>query len=99
MFEAPDGRPYLNINELVAHTGLSTATIWRLKRAGKIPFYQPGGKGTLVKFPVNAIELAGHSHGPRASDSNVETASTKQLSGPRPKWMSPAQQNKYKKQE
>ena len=54
--DAMSSGKYLDVDELSAHTGFSPATIWRLKRSGKIPFVQPGGKGSLVKFPADALE-------------------------------------------
>ena len=86
-------KSYLDIDDLVARTGLSEATIWRLKRTGKIPFYQPGGKGGRVKFPVDAIEVAGLRI-PREAPADEDFASPKRLPGPRPKWMSSQPNNK-----
>ncbi len=37
-------KAYLDINELSARTGLSVATLHRLKNNGRIPCYQPSGK-------------------------------------------------------
>ena len=88
MSDAQDKMSYLDIKELVAITGLSEATIWRLKRAGKIPFFQPGGKGGRVKFPENAIELASRSETPSSVGADKENASSERLPGPQPKWMS-----------
>jgi hypothetical protein len=51
-----DKRTYLTAEELASAADVSTATIWRLKRDGKIPFFQPGGAGHLVKFPPDALE-------------------------------------------
>ena len=85
--ESQDTKSYLDINELVARTGLSEATIWRLKRAGKIPFFQPGGKGGRVKFPADAIEVPGQGIQPTRSES-TDSESTERLPGPLPKWMS-----------
>jgi predicted DNA-binding transcriptional regulator AlpA len=39
-----DHKAYLNIDELSRRAGLSLATLWRLKRAGKIPFSNLGAK-------------------------------------------------------
>ena len=85
-------KSYLDINELVARTGLSEATIWRLKRAGKIPFFQPGGKGGRVKFPADAIEVAGLETKPDSS-ATAGSESPERLPGPCPKWMSPGANN------
>ena len=92
MADSPNEKSYLDINELVAHTGLSEATIWRLKRAGKIPFYQPGGKGGRVKFPADAIEVADLKIQPESS-APTDSDSPERLPGPRPKWMLPGRNN------
>ena len=93
MADSHDAKSYLDIDELVARTGLSKATIWRLKTSGKIQFYQPGGKGTRVTFPENAIEVSSlnkESHLPvPANPEELE-----RLPGPSPKWMSPGQNHK-----
>ena len=95
MADSQNEKSYLDIHELIARTRLSRATIWRLKKAGKIPFYQPGGKGGRVKFPANAIESARLSvePGPAVAD---DTRPPERLPGPRPKWMSSHQHNKSK---
>jgi len=72
-------RDYFTIEELMARTGLSRATLWRLKRAGKIPVFQPGGKGASVLFPSNAIEQV-------VKQLPVDPNDTR-LSGRRPVWM------------
>jgi excisionase family DNA binding protein len=83
MAEAQDKTDYIDIVELSVRTGLSKSTLWRLKRAGRIPFYQPGGETCAVLFPPDAIEQATR---PAASDHGHDHGS-KQLSGPRPAWM------------
>ncbi len=88
-----DKKSYLNIGELIARTGLSRATIWRLKRAGNIPFFQPGGKGGRVKFPEDAIELAGQCETPNSVRHDDESVSLERLPGPQPQWMSPSSTN------
>jgi hypothetical protein len=84
-----DHEPPLNINELSHRSRLSVSTLNRLKKAGLIPFFQPGGKGSRVTFPPDAIELACAA---TASDQAVLAqvpASPKKLSGPSPKWLQP----------
>lgn len=73
--------PYLTRHELARRTRLSPATIQRLKDAGCIPFYQPGGKGGRVLFPPDAIERA-----QGAADDGGENGSGHRLAGPRPAW-------------
>ena len=92
--QATSDRDYLDVNELAARTGLSKATIWRLKRKRLIPFFQPGGKGTTVLFPKDAVEqvnqgseLTGGSATPKDQDC---------LPGPKPGWMSAAMHLKEK---
>jgi len=92
MAHSPDEKSYLDISELVARTGLSEATVWRLKRAGKIPFYQPGGKGGRVTFPANAIERGGLEIQTESSET-ADSDSPERLPGPCPQWLSPRPNN------
>ena len=88
--DSPHKNPYLDINELISRTGLSRATIWRLKRDGKIPFFQPAGKGGRVMFPEDAIEHAFAFHTPASVEDNG--GSSERLPGPQPGWMEPTRQ-------
>ena len=82
--ESPEARLYFDAKQLSQRCGLSITTIWRLKHAGKIPFYQPTGKNGRVLFPSDAIEqAAGDTPTPTPND-----ALSEELSGPRPRWMS-----------
>ncbi|WDI41069.1 helix-turn-helix domain-containing protein [Bremerella sp. P1] len=47
---------YLTAKELAKFTGISVATVWRLKGEGKIAFIQPGGPGSRVLFKYDALE-------------------------------------------
>lgn len=81
-------RRYLSIEELSAQSGLSPATLHRLKRQGKIPFYQPAGKRGRVLFPPDAIEQADQATSSSATkDSPGDAGNPSHLSGPRPAWM------------
>lgn len=51
-----DERRYLTLEELARVSGLSKVTLRRHWRAGKIPGHQPGGKGSRVLFPPDALE-------------------------------------------
>ena len=89
MSEPSVERDCLSARELSDRTGVSLPTIWRLKSAGKIPFFQPGGKGTVVRFPADAFEQgAAQSCAPSSHERNQD-----RLSGPRPAWMA-AEPNK-----
>jgi excisionase family DNA binding protein len=88
----PPGSPkeYLNASEFSARTGMSKSTIWRLKLAGKLPFYQPGGRNSLVLFPRDALELAATETAQSEPTEAISTTSKnkeKPLPGPRPDWM------------
>ena len=80
---AKEEKRHLNINELSKRSGLSATTIWRLKKDGKIPFFQPGGKGHKVCFPADAVEQAVKNQPP----SNSAGQGKARLSGPCPAWM------------
>jgi hypothetical protein len=86
---------HLTIEELSQRSHLSVATINRLKKAGLIPFFQPGGPNTSVRFPPDAIEqacanrLGGLCQHPAASTAHAP----KKLSGPIPKWKQPPKPN------
>ena len=83
-------RRYLNIEELSAQTGLSPASIHRLKKQGKIKFYQPAGKGGKLLFPLDALEQAAGAElfSVKAPDSAATaTENSSRLSGPCPAWM------------
>jgi predicted DNA-binding transcriptional regulator AlpA len=93
MSQPPTPVDYLDIHELVALTGYSVATIWRLKKAEKIPYYQPGGSGTKVTFPPDALARVDASPNQPLVP---EEETTERLPGPMPQWMSSAQQtNKH----
>jgi predicted DNA-binding transcriptional regulator AlpA len=77
----------LNIDELVERSGLSEATIWRLKNAEKIPFYQPGGKGSRVTFPPDALERNYSAQNPDEPSGNEPSSSSTINTGPKPDWM------------
>ena len=79
---------YLDVDELANRSGLSPATIWRLKAAGKIPFYQPAGKGGRVTFPLDALERTGQTETPTIPRETADRAPPEKLPGPRPQWMS-----------
>lgn len=102
----PTGAPaeqcqYLSKRELVKRSGLSAATVQRYVRAGKIPFYQPGGRGAKLLFPPNAIEAAVRQStadpqaatgvtvvGVYAGPATAQsTRGSGVLPGPRPRWL------------
>ncbi len=76
----------ITVEELSSRCRLSIATLHRLKRQGKIPFFQPAGKGGRVLFPADAIERAAALVA-APSNSLSSDGQPKHLSGPRPAWM------------
>ena len=100
---------YLSKKELVRVTGLSPATVQRLKDAGAIPFFQPAGPGGKLLFPPDAIEVArlqAAAAEPLASivsdasdvtsSRNVGGLTLPQLPGPRPRWQrTPSENQRY----
>lgn len=85
---SPDFKKTLvDIDALVERSGLSESTIWRLKRQGKIPFYQPAGKHGRVMFPEDAIELSQAKTVESDSHKKEISASEQPLPGPSPGWM------------
>ena len=53
-----DRQEWLSKAELASRTGLSPATIQRLKDADRIPYVQPAGKGGKLLFPPDALTRA-----------------------------------------
>lgn len=79
----------LTIEELSQRSRRSVSTLNRLKKAGLIPYFQPGGKGTLVTFPPDAIERACEATAGGLSVQVPDDTSHPKLSGPQPKWLKP----------
>lgn len=78
----------VDLKEFCSVKRLSPATVHRLKNAGKLPFYQPSGKGGKLLFPLNAIELAASAASAPSVPSDARIAGSQRLSGPPPKWLS-----------
>jgi hypothetical protein len=93
---------YLTPKQLSEQSGLSTSTLHRYKRDEKIPFFQPGGRGTKVLYPLRAIESAlSESHQEslvlhERSNTAGNGAASKQLPGPRPRWQNHQSQEPMK---
>ena len=87
--DRPQFAPQLvDLKEICGVTRLSPATIHRLKNAGKLPFFQPSGKGGKLLFPINAIELAASAASAPSVPSDAGITGSQRLSGPAPKWLS-----------
>lgn len=78
----------LTIQELSVTSRLSVTTLHRLKRQGKIPYFQPAGKNGRLLFPADAIERSiTVSASGRGDLSPSSTAKKDRLAGPSPAWM------------
>jgi len=85
-----NGGQLLTIEELRQKSRLSPSTIHRLKRQGKIPYFQPAGKGGRLLFPPDAVERAVDSVMSTTQPSSQTADETaRRLSGPSPAWMQP----------
>jgi hypothetical protein len=90
-----DNRKFLSPKEFVAVSGISLATVHRRLKSKQLPKYQPGGPGTRIMIPVDAIEISTPAadsgrNGQRISSTatNVGRTDKVHLSGRRPHWMS-----------
>jgi hypothetical protein len=78
----------LTTKELSARSHLSAATLHRLKRQGKLPYFQPSGPGGRLLFPADAIERCAKAvDSEQFIPSGSIDESRRHLSGRRPAWM------------
>ncbi len=82
MHNAQGNHGLVDIKALSVASGYSVAQLRRLARAGRIPCYQPAGKGGKLLFPPDAIQRSG-----QQSPAEPSASTKQQLSGPRPHWM------------
>lgn len=81
--------------EFATLTGLSIATVHRYRKAGKLPFLQPGGPGGRILIPANALDQFIHAVKVEASpgastEPAPNTGSVSKVaprSGPTPRWL------------
>lgn len=84
----PPQKHYLDIDELSTVSGLSTSTLRRYVRQGKIMALQPGGPGSRLLFRPDALEAAALL--PATPEIVTPAASGPgRLPGRQPGWMSP----------
>jgi len=82
-------RRFLTRKELSRQTGLSLATLQRYKDDEKIPFFQPGGRGARVVFPLDAIEAARRLQFQarlNPQQNNAMARPVARIPGPQPRW-------------
>jgi excisionase family DNA binding protein len=83
--------PYLTIQELAARVKCSISTIRRLKKAGVIVAFQPGGERHRMFFPMDAVErvcatTASAEPSLPSPAPDVPAESPRPLRGPAAKW-------------
>lgn len=79
-----DAKKYLSPQELAATSGFCLSTINRLKKEGKIAYLQPGGPGSKVLFPADAMDQL--THQPEPNSVVASSAGPKKLAGVKPAW-------------
>lgn len=87
-------RDFLSPHEFVARSGLSSATVRRYLRDGRLPSIQPGGPRCRVLIPVTALQsflTVKQVAGPNKTDRSPTVtkpaySSNKPLPGPKAKW-------------
>ena len=92
MNELPEPNDYLSLAQLAKVTGLSTSTLTRRFKEGKLFGFQPGGPRTRIVFPRNALDLAIQ---PVLQGRSLQTTSSSRLSGPAPRWAQGGRQQQH----
>ena len=79
-------RLYYTIKEAAQVLGLSVATVRRRIDDGTLPVFQPGGEGTAVRVPVDALKCATDTKSPAIESSPHDAKPKPRRKGPQPKW-------------
>lgn len=88
---------HVTIHEVAAVLHCSTKTVRRRVESGIIPAVQPGGKGTHLRFDLDAVLLAVHgASAGNQEESEPEETVQKPLPGPQPNWIERKQKIKRK---
>jgi len=78
---------FVSKKELCAVTGLSPASVERYRRAGKIPYWQPGGPGARVLYLLDAITtVTAACAAPVSPPTTISANSSRKRFGRRPSW-------------
>ena len=80
-------KKYLTIQEFSGICSLSVSTLRRRVLQGTIAFFQPGGPGTLLLFPCDALERSAREQPPSLSKFDELNPTPKRLPGRRPAWV------------
>ena len=79
---------WLTVEQFVAESGLSAATVRRRIKDGSLPVLQPGGKRTAVRISRSALEPSRITSAPIESVSFEPPISQKPPAGRQPHWRS-----------
>lgn len=74
----------LTAKDLAEALGVSLATVYRLKRDRRLPYFQPGGKRHFVRFPETLLETVTEATTDTAIGNEI---TEKPIPGPKPKWL------------
>ena len=67
--------------------GLSESTVWRRINDGSLPSYQPGGPGTAMRLPIEALTTKTQQPAAGPQETTPPPMETPPLRrGPRPRW-------------
>jgi excisionase family DNA binding protein len=86
---------YLSLAQFSTYSGLSQSTLRRRIRDGSLPAIQPGGPGTRLVIPRDALDrlrrqpplLGGGSEGGPRAALPATSDQPRHLPGPRPSWI------------
>lgn len=98
MSQTADGdqqSPFLSREEFAALAGISRATLGRYLKAGRVPFFQPGGPRHRMTIPRSALESLTVPAKSRervvepqpADGTKSQNSSRNSRRGPKPKWL------------
>lgn len=73
----------LTAKDLAEALDVRLSTVYRLKRDGRLPYFQPGGKRHFVRFPETLLETVTEVT-VNAAPGNATADVT--IPGPKPKW-------------
>ena len=80
------GKAYLFVSEVAERSGLAPITVRRYAKAGKIPYFQPGGEKARLLFPADCIEQSAGRFTDQAG-ADAHRPGKEKLAGRRPKWL------------
>ena len=80
-------RLYCTVKEAAEMLSLSESTVWRRIKDGSFPKYQPGGRGTAMRLPIEALTMKKQQPVPEPKETTPPpTKGPAPRKGPRPRW-------------